>query len=187
MTPATVGSVQVRTNAKLRYAAEHLEELRSISKDKGGDFARAHQESFLYHLLGVKDAFLMELNHYYGCELDPESVTPGKLRTHLASEGRSSTELATLYNLKRDSTSWLHKAVAMRDRGTHVGSVPLTHNLGGASHGQAWLADLDTGSPIPSDYVDLFENWHREMTNLVTDLRQSALKATGFAASAPLT
>lgn len=180
MAASTVGSVQFRANAKLRYAAVHLEELRSISKDKGGDFARAHQESFLYHLLGVKDAFLNELNYYYGCGLNPNSVTLGNLRNQLESEGRSSSELEAWYTRENNPQSWLHKAIAMRHRSTHVEPVPLTHNLGGASHGQAWLADLKTGIPISSDYVILFESWHSEMTKLVTDLRQSALKATGF-------
>jgi len=157
----------------------HLDELKNISKDKGGDFARAHLESFLYHLLGVKDAFLMELNHYYGCELDAESVTPGNLREHLATKGRSSSELVKLYKLQEDADSWLSKAIAMRNHGTHVGGVPLTYNLGGEAHGQTWLGDLKTRGPIPSDYVVLFEDWHVKMRKFILELRQSALRATG--------
>ena len=61
----TITPLQERSNAKLRYAAVHLDELKSIEQLGGDDYDRAHQESFLYHLMGAKDAFLIELNTYY--------------------------------------------------------------------------------------------------------------------------
>jgi len=54
-----IKNVQERTNAKLRYARLHLEELRSYRrKGSGDDFERSHQEAFLFHLFGTRDAFL---------------------------------------------------------------------------------------------------------------------------------
>lgn len=58
----TINIKQERTDAKLRYAALHLDELKSKDTGGGDDFARAHQESFLFHLIGAKESFLLELN-----------------------------------------------------------------------------------------------------------------------------
>ena len=82
--PDNIGkSLQARTDAKLRYAKIHLDELATLPIRNGDDFDRAHQESFLFHLFGVRDAFLAELNHYYRCGLPQHDLTVGKLRNVL--------------------------------------------------------------------------------------------------------
>jgi hypothetical protein len=82
--PDNIGkSLQARTDAKLRYAKIHLDELAALPIRNGDDFDRAHQESFLFHLFGVRDAFLAELNHYYRCGLPQHDLTVGKLRNVL--------------------------------------------------------------------------------------------------------
>lgn len=60
-----ITNTKERTNAKLRYARIHLNELRLYQrKGSGDDFERSHQESFFFHLFGALDAFLQELNLY---------------------------------------------------------------------------------------------------------------------------
>lgn len=41
-------SLQARTDAELRYAKIHLDELASLASLSGDDFDRAHQESFCF-------------------------------------------------------------------------------------------------------------------------------------------
>ncbi len=72
-------SLQERTNAKLRYARVHLDELKAQGPPNGGDFDHAHQKSFLFHLLGTADAFLAELCHYYRVVV-PGALSPSKIQ-----------------------------------------------------------------------------------------------------------
>ena len=53
MDKTVIKALQERTGAKLRYAGVHLDELEAMPSRRGDNFERAHQESFLYHLLGV--------------------------------------------------------------------------------------------------------------------------------------
>jgi hypothetical protein len=75
----TAKSLQARTDAKLRYAKIHLDELAALPIRNGGDFDRAHQESFLFHLFGARDAFLAELNHYYAIAVHLRIFWPADL------------------------------------------------------------------------------------------------------------
>ncbi|MCY7309494.1 MAG: hypothetical protein LH619_01830 [Chitinophagaceae bacterium] len=71
-----------RTDAKLRYADIYVAELRKQTSN-GDDIDRAHQESFLFHLWGTKDAFLIELNYYYNINLPIDKVKNGTLQVEL--------------------------------------------------------------------------------------------------------
>ena len=135
MEDTVIRALQDRTDAKLRYAAVHLDELSAMPSRRGDDFDRAHQESFLYHLLGVGDAFLAELNAYYEGGLPGTGVTPGKLREALGQKNRSSPEIGELFGLEKDPGSWLDQAKEMRDHSTHVAGVPRTFHVGGEDDG----------------------------------------------------
>ena len=75
----TIRSLQDRTDAKLDYAGVHLQEILNQELD-GGKFDLAHQESFLFHLCGTRNAFLWELNEYYAAGVArTERLTPGML------------------------------------------------------------------------------------------------------------
>ena len=92
-----ITNAKKRTNAKLRYARVHLEELRSHQrKGSGDDFERSHQESFLFHLLGARDAFLQELNLYYNCGLELRKVRTSSLTQKLDKMGIRCPELNKL-------------------------------------------------------------------------------------------
>ena len=106
--------LQERSDAKLRYARVHLEELKSQDLPSGDDFDRAHQESFLFHLLGVRDAFLAELNYYFQAGLAPDALSLGRIQDALKQRNVTSKELRTLRDLEQDKSSWYSKAKDMR-------------------------------------------------------------------------
>src|SRR5688572_27131540 len=102
-------SLQERTESKLRFAAILLEELQKIGHPGGSDFDRAHEESFLYHLLGAKDAFLQELNVYYGCNLETKRVRSEALAQAFERRKLNSQELDELAKLERPGDgNWLY-------------------------------------------------------------------------------
>jgi hypothetical protein len=47
----TIRNLQDRTAAKLRYADIYIREIDKLAGQRGTDADRAHQESFLYHLV----------------------------------------------------------------------------------------------------------------------------------------
>lgn len=168
---------QVRTDAKLRYAKVHLDELIKLDRLSGDDFDRAHQESFLFHLFGARDAFLLELNQYYGAELPNENVSLGRLRETLKRKGIESPELASLFALEQDDSSWLKQAKDMRDHSTHVQGVPRSFFLGGEDHGKVKLTNPRTGVLADRHFPEEFQNWFEHMQELISSLRQSALSS----------
>lgn len=171
-----IAALQDRTDAKLRYARIHLDELQALDALRGDDFERAHQESFLHHLLGAKDALLQEINQYYETGLAPSAVSPGSIRNGLKKRDERSDELAVLYQLEHDDKSWFCEAKAMRDQGTHVAAVRRTVFLGGDENGAVKLHNPVTGVLGADHYVDRLAVWLARMESLVQDLRTSALK-----------
>lgn len=175
MEEVAIKALQDRTDAKLRYAAVHLDELDAMPSRRGDDFDRAHQESFLYHLLGARDAFLAELNAYYECGLRVDRITLGKLREALGRMNRSSVESSELFKLEEDPGSWLNHAKGMRDHSTHVAGVPRTFHVGGETDGEVWLRDPKTNQSVGRDFVLEFKDWHARMAELIRRMRASAL------------
>lgn len=176
MEDKAIKALQDRTDAKLRFAGVHLDELKAMPSRRGDDFDRVHQESFLYHLLGVRDAFLAELNAYYESSLPGSSVTLGKLREALARANRSSPEVGEMYTLEADQGSWLNQAKDMRDHSTHVAGVPRTFHVGGEDDGVVWLRNPRTKETVERDFVLEFQTWHASMAELIERLRASALR-----------
>ena len=173
--PDRVKALQDRTKAKLRYAGVHLDEMKKYGHPDGGDFDRAHQESFLFHLLGACDALLAEINVYYNVGLSDEDLSPGNLQRALKSKGEESEELAALHALECDETSWYSTAKAMRNHSTHVGGVPRAYFMGGESHGKVKLKHPKTGKVTEEHFPETFREWLALMEALVERLRNSAL------------
>lgn len=172
--------LQDRTDSKLRYAAVHLQEIRTYGRFDGSDFDKAHQESFLFHLLSARDAFLAELNHYYDAGLPEENLSPGRLRDALTRKEQKSQELAALAELDADPDSWFSRAKAMRDHSAHVQGVPRTYYLGGENDGQVKLKHPKTGHLGEDHFVDEFSGWLAKMQALLHDLRRAALCGLGM-------
>lgn len=175
-----LANLRSRTNAKLVYAKIHLELLHRHGGNGGTDIERALQESFLFHLLGAKDAFLAELNAYYDLNLPFGNVTPGKLRTALKAKAKTSPELVEIYTLDNDENSWLSHAKQMRDHCAHVAGVPRAFHVGGADDGKVFLRNPETGTYIEQDAPETLGVWLQEMRQLLERLRASALAANAL-------
>ena len=164
-----------RTDRKLRFAQVHLEELKVKGISNGDDFDRAHQESFVYHLLGAKEAFLIELNAYYRTELKGQEISMGNLKKALEKKGIQSNELVELYKLENEEESWLFHAKAIRDHSTHISDVPRHFHLGGENHQRVFLSNPKTGQIIERHLIDEFSEWINKMKELIERLRTTAV------------
>jgi hypothetical protein len=171
MNQQELDAARSRTDAKLSYAALHLDELRKIER-RGDEFDRAHQESFLFHLVGTRDAFLQELNVYYGCGLALKDVRLKTLKKEMKNTAKRSPALDRLDCLESNPNSWINCAKEMRDYSTHRGGVPRLYHVGGERHGEVFLTDTQSGKPREEDYLKLFEIWLVSMTEMLDELRK---------------
>lgn len=178
MNSEAIKSTQSRTDAKLRYAAVHLEELQTTHIG-GNDFDIAHQESFLFQLLGVIDAFLQEINVYYQCGLSLKEVRRVTLKKKLKELGRNCPEFDEIRSLEQSEASWLGIAKEMRDHSTHRHHVPRSYHLGGEHHRKIFLRNPRTGENVEKDLIELFREWYSETEHLIIRLRSSASTVIG--------
>ena len=167
-------SLKARTDAKLRYARIHLEEIKTQPPGRGHDFERSHQEAFLAHLFGAYAALLQELNIDLGCDLASEKVTLGNMHQALKNQGRTSPQLVELYKLEIDSASWFGRAKRMRDYITHIRGIPLVFykNMGGKEDGPTSFLDPKTLEELSGDTTDVLASWLSEMESLVHHVRE---------------
>lgn len=134
-----LNAARERTDAKLRYAAIHLDELkkkRGNARADGSDWECAHQESFLFHLFGVRDGLLQEISLFHGCDLKPGDVRKDRLRDRLAKMGIRSHAFRALTKLEGMKSSWISIAARMRHEFTHQKRVPSTFVHLGGVHGE---------------------------------------------------
>jgi hypothetical protein len=161
-----------RTDAKIRYARLHLQELRECEiPGRGHDFERAHQEAFFAQLFGAYAALFQELNEDLGCGLKPEDVSLGQMRNAMKAKGGVSPKLTAIYTLEQDTTSWLSQAKAMRDHVSHVAGIPLVFYAGGDNDGVAAFKHPKTLIELPGDYIDNLELWLGDMESLIMHIR----------------
>jgi hypothetical protein len=168
-----ISSFRDRTDAKLRFARLHLEELSSREVINGDDFERAHQEAFLFQLFGARDALVAELAIRYGAD-QSKGRRVNDLRKSLQSQGVQSSEIAEIDRLAKDNGNWLNLAREMRNHGTHEQGVSRAFHLGGPKHGKVQLRDPRDRNILTDHYVDEFGKWLGEMSTLVGKLRASA-------------
>ena len=114
-------ALKERTEKKIDYAKLMLDELshRPSSVGRGDSFERSHEEAVLFHVIGAKDAFLQEINAAYKLGLKPSRVKENNLDKALKREGKTCQALQELMQLERDKSSWLYKAILLRNLGTH--------------------------------------------------------------------
>ena len=171
-----IENLQNRTHGKLRFAGVMLAELEALPGCNGDDFDRSHQEAYFFHLLGAHDAFLAEINWYYGCKLPDDQVTPGNLRKEIMkAKDDNAEELKELYGLKSLQGSWLSHVHAMRDHSTHLRGVPRVFNVGAADWDTTWLRNPETKAVIEEHLPQLLRRWHGEMNDIIARLRTTAL------------
>lgn len=178
-----------RTDEKLRYAEIHLEELKAKGIYNGDDFSIAHLESFLFQLLGAKDAFLIELYKYYGCPLPTDGISNRKLRDALRKQNKKdSDERSELYSLENNKEGWLSKAKKMRDDSTHLFGINLVHNSSpvcGVPSRNRWrwshkvtISDPEMNQYYGQDVFNLLTEWLANMKELLDRLRKNAIQNT---------
>jgi hypothetical protein len=160
-----------RTDAKLRYARLHIEELRRQPDGRGHDFERAHQEATLAHLFGAYAALFQELNLYLGCNLNPEDVTLGKMRKALKERGKNDPLLTELYQLEKNPNSWLCHAKDMRDHSTHVSHIPLVHYAGGSQDGMTSFINPKKSQELTGDATATLSSFVLQMEKLIKKYR----------------
>ena len=163
-----------RTKAKLCFAQIHLNELRTYGDRGSGDnFETSHEESFLFHLFGARDAFLQELNICYNINLPPGKVDTRRLDAGLKQAGSSSPELKELTDLESDPDSWFAVAQEMRHTSTHRHRIAHSYYI---SAKKKWvrLKDPRSGKETELDVISQIESWYLEMETLLTRLRRSA-------------
>lgn len=169
-----LNAARERTDAKLKYAAIHLDELRLrrvLYGSQVGNWERAHQESFLFHLLGVRDALLQEINLFHACGLKMKNVSIGRISQRLVKNGSGSAALRTLMKLEGMTSTWLSIAKRLRNMSTHQRNVHRQLVVDGANDDPQFFRDPLTGKWIETDYIELFTQWHEKATKLVRNLR----------------
>jgi len=162
---------QSRTDSKLEYAELHLEEIET-RLDKGGSesdaFEIAHEESFLFHLMGAKDAFLHEINDALGKPLPMKDVREMTLEDELEAKGATSPALTELRKLQFDPSSWLAFATECRNHGTHRHRVPRNYYDGVARR-------VEIRHPVSGQVMGevpaILRSWLDEMQALILRLR----------------
>lgn len=165
-----------RTDAKLRFAGVHLSELNASRRDDC-DFDMAHQESFLFHLFGIRDSLLQEISQFHSSGLAMDQVRKADLKARLAKLGITSPALKILDEQEepRDSMKWLAVAGRMRHYLTHCRDIPRTYYSSKQKGNNVCVRLLDpqSGQEIKggADIVDQFDEWLRKMKQLVGDLR----------------
>jgi hypothetical protein len=165
-------ALRARTDAKLRYARLHLQELKtSTTAERGHDFERAHQEAFFAQLFGAYAAMLQELNDNLGCALTPTDVSLGKMRKTMMATGDVCPKLTELYTLERDETTWFAQAKTMRDHVSHVAGIPLVFYAGGDNDGLTAFKHPKNFTEIPGDYICHLQEWCNQMEMLVEHFR----------------
>lgn len=160
-----------RTSQKLRFSKVILDELAEHpSHNSGDDFERCHLEAFLFHLHGAVDAFMQELNIYYGCGLRVDKVSRRKLRESLANQDAVSVELAELEALEREQEHFLGLTKDIRHFVTHRGGLPMKHYFNGPSN----IVHPVTGDEFQSDSIGLLRGWLKNTATIIEKWRETA-------------
>lgn len=111
---------QIRTGQKLRYAKLLLKEIKdSPHCTTNNDWENAHQEGCFYHLVGVVDCLLHEINDGYSLELPLDEVKWSKVRSKLRQRSITSPAFDYLDALQKDDSSWLSLLIELRNHGAH--------------------------------------------------------------------
>jgi len=164
-----------RTEAKLRFAELSLRELNAHGGLQGDDFQRSHEENFLFHLYGVLDAFLHELNEHHSLGLPSNRVTVRRLERAFKQRGRTSAQLDEIKSLGTDPTSIISRIEEWRHSAMHRAGPLRLFFVGGEDHGRRRFKEPGTAKPgskhIPEEFTDALE----EMRNLTNRMR-AALK-----------
>lgn len=160
-----------RTDSKLEFAEIHLREIERFLNGGGSESDPceiAHEESLLFHLLGVVDAFLMEINRNKALGLKPNNVNKNNVAKALGYSGSTCPALQELHQLESDQMSWLATARVCRNRSTHQYRVARMYDRGAVKRVE--ITDPRSGKPL-GEVPMLYESWITKMRELIARLR----------------
>ncbi|MCH6234491.1 DUF6586 family protein [Cognataquiflexum rubidum] len=164
------------TESRLNYAKLYLEELKNPAIS-GSEIEKAHQYSFLFHLKGVVDAFLVEINEIYGLGLKKKHLTIDSLKVSKSDSKKPIKEGKKLSKLM-EKDNWLSELKS------------FDPNKLKAAKKSKKSKDKDESSTLEEEksaiqvtsVLEKFDAWHTKMEKLITELRESALDASGKSA-----
>jgi hypothetical protein len=170
-----IASLKEYTESKLRYSQLYLDELKSINTT-GSDEEKAHQESFLFHLKSVVDAFLAELNELYDLGIKKKNLSIESIKAAKYDSKKSGKEGKRLKKLM-GKKNWLGQLFDFDPN-----EIPETKKQKKTKGKEK----PETSSPVEqvsqvssNPSLDRYEEWQAKMRKLISELRISAMQSTG--------
>lgn len=168
-------SLKELTDSKLRYAQLYLEELKN-SQISESDIEKAHQESFLFHLNGVTDTFLAEINEIYGLGIKTKNLTIKKLKTAKSDSKKPIKEVKKLSKLM-EKKNWLSELKSFNPHTVQTVKNGIKDKIKIKDEAENLEEEI---SQIPTNpMLEKFEEWQAKMSQLILELRESAIHASG--------
>lgn len=161
-----------RTAQKLEFAELYLK-LRLACANNGDLAERAHEECFLYNLIGAKDSFLQEINHALRLGLPENRVNEKNLREALDNAGKECAALGRIEAVQAEKGGWLDLATWFRNQGTHRSHIRHGFFLdaGGSEDMPPVFLDPYTGEAMSQNIPQFLSDCFSQMVKLITDLR----------------
>ena len=164
------------TESRLNYAKLYLEELKNPTI-YGSEIEKAHQYSFLFHLKGVVDAFLVEINEIYGLGLKKKHLTIDSLRVSKSDSKKPIKEGKKLSKLM-EKDNWLSELKTFDPLKVN----PEKKSKKSKDKDESSTLEEEKSAIQVTSVLEKFEEWHSKMEKLITELRESALEASGKSA-----
>lgn len=161
------------TESRLNYAKLYLEELKNPTIS-GSEIEKAHQYSFLFHLKGVVDAFLVEINEIYGLGLKKKHLTIDSLRVSKSDSQKPIKEGKKLSKLM-EKDNWLSELKTFDP----IKVKPEKKSKKSKDKDESSTLEEERSAMQVTSVLEKFEEWHSKMEKLITELRESALEASG--------
>lgn len=171
-------NIAERTEAKLRYARLHVDELTGyVNLGSLDDWERAHAESVLFHLVGAKDSFLQEVNSAFALGLSLNSVNERALTDKIHERDVQPEALNRINELRENKDSWYSLMIELRNHVTHRNNISRLGKIGVGSAKDtprtSHFKHPQTNEMIEDDVVVLLQRFCDCLGGLISDLRQS--------------
>lgn len=168
-------SLKELTDSKLRYSQLYLDELKN-PKIASSEGEKAHQQSFLFHLNGVVDAFYAELNEIYSLGIKDKKISLESLK-NAKSDSKKSIKEAKKISKLLGKKNWLAEVKSFNPQLPQI-NKKAKKIKGKTKEEPSSLVEQINQSPS-NPVLEKFEEWQAKMRKLVSELRESALHANG--------
>ena len=162
-----------RTNQKLTFTRIHLDHLKQAQGDSSWNkhaLIESFNESVLFHMASVYDAFLREIAERY--HLDTEHLNGYRsLAAELEGTGVESPELNELSQLEADDSGWLHKMLAAYEACWH-GSDKKKEVTETSSVSEIHVLQINPDHAEDDAIIHEYEDWFAQLSALIERLRE---------------